>query len=111
MNKQYKNIITARRTGNNPFFKEFDLKSSLILILGFLAFVIIFVDLTSELASEKDEIGTVLATLDKSGNPEINITNTGLNIPVCDNIIILPNISVNPTDVLNLHPDRAPPFI
>lgn len=111
MNKLNRNTNFIKRTINHPFFKELDFKSSLILLLGVLAFFIIFVDLTSELASEKDEISTVIATLNKLDNPDINIADTGLNITVSDNIIILQNVTINQTDVSKLNPDRAPPAV
>jgi len=111
VNKSAENISFFKKAVNHPFFKELDLKSSLVIVLGLLAFAIIFVDLTSELASEKDEIGVVLATLNKLDNPNINIVDTGLNIPVIDYIIVLQNVSINQTDVIKLHPDRAPPLV
>lgn len=111
MNRQHKNTNFIKRAADHPFFKELDIRSSLVLVLGMLAFVIIFVDLTSDLASEKDEISAVIATLNKLDNPNTDVPHSGINLHECDNIIILQNLSVNQTDVIELHPDRAPPVL
>ena len=106
-----KNTDFLKKIINHQFFKELDIKSSTVLILGLFAFAVIFIDLTSDLASEKDEITVVIATLNKIDNPDTAIAYSGLDIPACDNIVILQNVSINQTDVIKLHPDRAPPKI
>ena len=88
-----------------------EFKSSLLIVLGLMAFVIIVIDLSSDLASQKDEISSVIATLNKLGNPDINIPHTGLNVPVCDDIIIFQNAFLIQTDVIKIHPGRAPPSV
>ncbi len=96
---------------NHPFCSELDAKACFILILGALAYIITFTDITSELAAEKDEISSMAAVLNKIDNPDSSSLQICNDLPETGNVTPSYKILISQNDILKNHSDRAPPPI
>jgi hypothetical protein len=100
------------KIGRLPFIKGNSREVNLILLLGALAFVIIGIDLNSELAVKNHEIDRVIAVLH-----HVSTCTTFLN---CNFLLVEPPVigiitsydtSIKTFDILNLPRDRSPPSV
>ena len=94
---------------SSSFFRGLDFKTSLIIGLGIAAYIIIVVDLTSELAAEKDEISFVIATLEKSNTPDFTSIQISLILPQTGDIAFLHDVPQIHNIYFTSLSDRAPP--
>ncbi len=94
-----------------PVLEGNSLSVNILLLLGLLTFIVITIDLDTELSVQKDEITQIVATLDKSINT--------LHLDVLDNSIIKPPLVglfplitflKSDNDVVTLPEGRAPPL-
>ena len=100
-----------KRLQTTPFFAGTDFKINFLLGLGLFTFIIIGVDLGSELAVDRDEINSVVATLDESISSQLlnNSDNIIVNQPQTG-IIIQSDFYYYTTELYNIPQDRAPPL-
>ena len=106
MSKIKQNII---RLFSLSFFKGIDFKTGIIIALGIAAYIIIVVDLSSELAAEKDEISFVIATLQKSNTPDFSSIQISLILPQTGDIEFLYDVTQINNICFTALSDRAPP--
>lgn len=108
--KNIKSIL--QRINNHPFIVSIDSKTIILIALGITAYVIITVDLGSELAVEKDEIGYTLATLTNSLT-NVNFVTHGFLIINPPFLGVVPPIiySFLCNDIINFPKDRSPPSV
>jgi hypothetical protein len=95
-----------------PFLKENNLSVNILLLLGLLAFVVITIDLDTELSVQKDEITQVVCVLDESiGTLQLDALDIITIDPPVVGYISPINYSNSDNDVLTLPSDRAPPSL
>jgi len=99
----------TRKIISHSFFGGLDFKTSLVIALALTAYIIIVVDLSTELASEKDEISFVIATLQKSNTPDFSSIQISLILPQTGDIGFLHNVSQIHNIYFTTLSDRAPP--
>jgi hypothetical protein len=87
-----------------------DNKTRLILILGVLAFFVILVDLSLEIAKEKDEIGFFVTSLENLDDAGSNLACLGAIIPITDIVILLENNFIVQEITTVVHSERGPPI-
>lgn len=104
-------LITGniRRIKRLPFFRDNDFRANFIFILFVLFYFVLFEDLGSEMAKDKDEIGVFLAICNETNNVN-SITDTGIFDEIsCENTIPLSDYIVINQFYCYIYSGRSPP--
>lgn len=95
---------------NIPVLKDNSLSVNILLLLGLFAFILITVDLDTELSVQKDEISSVVCVLDESiGTLQLDAPDIITIDPPIVGYIPPINYSNSDNDVVTFPSDRAPP--
>jgi hypothetical protein len=106
--KILKNIFN--RFVNSPYIAGNDFKTNFLLALSFITFVIIAIDLETEMAVERDEISSVVATLEESiSTIQLDHSDQNTIKPQPAGLIVLAESSSYNPELYNLPHDRSPP--
>lgn len=94
------------------FIKENGLSVNLLLLLGISAYIIIGIDLESELAVQKEEISSVVATLTNSLNT-LSFDSADILIVEPPELGVIQTLNINPvtTHVTDFPKGRSPPVL
>lgn len=100
------------RINGLPFFQHNPPKINFLILLGAFAFVVFVVDINSEMAVEKDEMGYIVGVLENSIEEltlsELSVTIFNLNE---QGVLKTYNVPIQTNDVLSLPRDRSPPAL
>jgi len=95
-----------------PFIKNNSIQVNIILLLGAFTFIVIWVDLNSELAVEKNEIEYVVAVLENTNEA---VSFADLHAFIFDlslnGVLPIYTVPIQTNDVLSLPRDRSPPVL
>lgn len=96
---------------NIKILKDNPLSVNILLLLGLITFVLITVDLDTELSVEKDEISTIVCILDESiGTLQLDVFDFITTDPPVVGFVPPLIYSNSYNDVVTNPSDRAPPF-
>lgn len=102
-------IRNIRKIKNLPLFRYNDFRANFIFVLFILFYFVLFEDLGTEMAKDKDEIGNFLSITNES-NHEISIIDTGIFDEIsCEKIISLSNFIVINKFISFIYSGRSPP--
>jgi hypothetical protein len=110
-----KNIIKYSRhffekINRLPFIHNNSFEVNIIILLGAFAFIVIGVDLNSELAVEKNEIEYVVAVLENT-NEAVSLSDLSafiFNLSL-NGVLPIYIVPIQTSDILSLPRDRSPP--
>jgi len=106
-----KSLVNKYKQQLSAFLDENGRGVNFLLVLGITTFIIVWIDLNSELAVEKNEIEYVVAVLAKSINTlNIDTLNFLIVDPPVESVVLLYNDDYSTTDVLRNPTGRSPPL-
>lgn len=110
--KSFSNYIEKlfKKISTNPFLKGNNFQANTLLFLGVITFIIICIDLNSEIAVERDEIAHIIATLSKTFNYTVSNTSSVINPDLnCLGFVPITILFFHNSYYKTLSHQRAPP--